>query len=370
MQKKNSLKTTKFLAYVLISVFLIYLNTDEISYSQSLTPEHFLEEGKALYKAGNYELSIEKLEQAEDYLRTINLKAKSEKLAELYFYQGLNFTKQGNEKMAKAFFKKAVQKCPDREYDLSSLNNSIKEIFLEARLEAEKEFNPQAMGMPGNPDKKGSVLWMIVAVASVAIVGVLAYLLSQRKEEDIKVTGSLQVNSNPKGATIWLDGSNTGKTTNSFLADIPMGSHGLKLTKNCYQHFEAIVVVKKDQTTTVNAELESAIPRLISPKAGEVLDNGRYDGKDNMEWDFDWSDVRGATTYHLYVKHTGAKYPIIDTIIYYGSHYHYRKYGSYIAEKNRFNWKWKVKAFIDNSWCHWSEERRFDVEPPNTDPPS
>jgi hypothetical protein len=184
------------------------------------------------------------------------------------------------------------------------------------------------------------------------------------------LTGSIQVNSNPTGATIWLDGSDTGKTTNSFLTDVPMGSHTLKLTKNCYQYYKTIVVVKKDQATTINAELEPAIPTLISPKEGAVLDNGRYDGKDYIEWDFDWSDVRGATTYHLCVKHTGARYPVIDKIIYYGSHYHHRKYGAFITESNRFNWKWKVRAFVDNQWCRWSEIRQFDVEPPNTDPPS
>jgi len=369
MLKFKNLKTTKFWAYVLIGIFFLYLNATEISYSQPLSPEKSVQEAKTLHKEGNYELSIEKLKQAEHYLKTIDIKAKSGKLAEIYFYQGLNFAKQGNMKAARILFKKAVQKCPDRKYDFSIQNDTIKELFLEAGMEVEKEFSPQAMGMVGNPEKKGSVVWVILAVSSVAAIGVIAYLLSRRNKEETSATGSLQVNSTPTGATIWLDDSNTGKTTNVLLTDLHIGSHVLKLTKKCYQYFETTIVVIKNQTTTVNAKLERAIPTLISPKEGEVLDNGRYDAKDYIEWDFDWSDVKGAAKYHLYVKHTGSRYPVIDKIIYNGSRHHHRKYGSYIIENNRFNWKWKVRAFVDGQWCHWSEVRRFDVEPPNTDPP-
>ena len=148
MKKIKTLKSTKILAYVLIGTFIFYLHAAEISYSQTLSPEEFVHAGKTLYSEGNYELSIEKLRQAESYLKAVKDNANSEKLAEIYFYQGLNYVEQGNTKIAKVFFKKAFQKCPDRKYDLSILNDSIKELFLEARMEAEKEFNPKAMGMP------------------------------------------------------------------------------------------------------------------------------------------------------------------------------------------------------------------------------
>jgi hypothetical protein len=181
--------------------------------------------------------------------------------------------------------------------------------------------------------------------------------------------GSIQVNSNPEGAAIWLDNKNTLKTTPALLTNIHVGSHVLKLTKYRYQHFEQTVTVQENQTTIVNAELERILIILISPEEGAVLDNGRYDRQDDIVWDFDWSDVPGATKYHLYVKHTGSLYPVINREVY-GSSYHHLSEGSYIINSNRFNWKWKVRAFIDDMWSEWSEVRSFDVEPINTDPPS
>ncbi|NIM90679.1 MAG: PEGA domain-containing protein [Candidatus Aminicenantes bacterium] len=181
--------------------------------------------------------------------------------------------------------------------------------------------------------------------------------------------GSIQVNSNPGGAAIWLDNKNTLKTTPALLTNILVGSHTLKLTKSHYHRFERNVTVQENQTTIINAELERILIILISPEDGAVLDNGRYDRRDDIVWDFDWADVVGATKYHLYVKHTGSLYPAINREVY-GSSYHEVGEGSYIINRNRFNWKWKVRAFIDGMWSQWSEERSFDVEPIDTDPPS
>ena len=113
----------------------------------------------------------------------------------------------------------------------------------------------------------------------------------------------------------------------------------------------------------------SYIPILISPKEGAVLDNGRIDFKDYKIWNFDWSDVSEATKYNLYVIGSGAKYPAISREVF-SSFYQEKKYASYVANKNRFDWKWKVRAFAYGSWRSWSEERSFEVEPVDTDPPT
>jgi len=108
-------------------------------------------------------------------------------------------------------------------------------------------------------------------------------------------------------------------------------------------------------------------PILYSPANGAVLDNGCEDRSDSEEWDFDWSDVLGASKYHLYVIHEGAQLPIIDVIVP-SSSYHYSDPGAYIADINRFDWTWMVSAGDDDGqWSEWSEVRYFDVEPVNTD---
>jgi len=210
-----------------------------------------------------------------------------------------------------------------------------------------------------------------ILLASLLLTALLSFFYNCKKSPttpELPPSGSIQVNSTPTGATIWLDGSNTGKTTNALLTNISAGPHVIKLTKDCHEDFETTVTVEKNQSATVNAELEKMVPILIAPEDGAVMDNGRSDGKDHIIWWFDWSDVIGATKYHLYVirpdGHTAidkddcnescwiALFPNIGIV------------------SGLFNWKWKVRAFIDDRWCGWSEVRSFDLEPINTDPPS
>jgi endonuclease/exonuclease/phosphatase family metal-dependent hydrolase len=107
------------------------------------------------------------------------------------------------------------------------------------------------------------------------------------------------------------------------------------------------------------------IPRLISPKKGAILDNGCTGGRNEIVWNFKWSELSNATLYQLYVKGDKAWIPIINTYTNKPS-YHFQG-GGYIIEANRFNWRWKVRALIGGKWYGWSENRRFDVEPLNTD---
>jgi len=116
--------------------------------------------------------------------------------------------------------------------------------------------------------------------------------------------------------------------------------------------------------------IRACTPILISPLADEIMDNGRYDTLDVEIWDFDWSDCDGAMQYHLYVKNVKAQNPVINTDKIYESRYQSFKIGSYVADFNRHNWTWKVRAKVDGRWGEWSEERRFEVEPLDTDPPS
>ena len=110
-------------------------------------------------------------------------------------------------------------------------------------------------------------------------------------------------------------------------------------------------------------------PLLISPEEGAVLDNSRLDGSDDIVWDFDWSDCEGATQYHLYVIGPTAINPVIDHNNITSSSYQHIRHGSYIIERNRYGWTWKVRVRVGGQWSEWSEIRTFDVEPLNTDPP-
>ncbi len=68
-------------------------------------------------------------------------------------------------------------------------------------------------------------------------------------------TGSIQVNSNPTGAQVFLDGNDTGKTTNTTLTDVSPGTHAVKLVKEGYLDYEENVSVTAGQTASVDATL-------------------------------------------------------------------------------------------------------------------
>lgn len=118
------------------------------------------------------------------------------------------------------------------------------------------------------------------------------------------------------------------------------------------------------------ATTSSLVPVLSSPANGAILDNGRTDGRDEIIWDFDWSDVADATKYEIAIIHFQANNSIgiiIDHLLSASySQYQYSDVAYYSAQDS--SWKWKVRAMVKGQWSEWSEERTFDLEPVNTDP--
>jgi hypothetical protein len=107
-------------------------------------------------------------------------------------------------------------------------------------------------------------------------------------------------------------------------------------------------------------------PMLISPASGAIVNNGSYDHSVGLNWEFDWSDVPGSTSYELYVMHIGATIPFLDIKT------NESKYTTannndintgYIADVNRKGWTWKVRALVNVQWSDWSETSIFDVAP-------
>ena len=129
-------------------------------------------------------------------------------------------------------------------------------------------------------------------------------------------------------------------------------------------------VVTRPLTVAVSGPVPpvACVPSLIIPDQGMVIDNGRTDKMDDIEWDFAWTECPGAAAYQLYVTSPTAAIPVIDDSRISVTGYHHIGRGSYIADANRFNWTWKVRAMVDGRWGDWSETRTFDVEPVNSDP--
>ncbi len=105
------------------------------------------------------------------------------------------------------------------------------------------------------PEKKKSYTVLYI-LGGLAVAGVAVALLLGKKKEEGK--GSIDVKSDPTGARIFLDGSDTGKVTNAVLTDVKVGSHNVTLRKSLFQDYSTTVNVSKNQTSYVNAELFAA----------------------------------------------------------------------------------------------------------------
>jgi hypothetical protein len=120
------------------------------------------------------------------------------------------------------------------------------------------------------------------------------------------------------------------------------------------------------------------VPELLSPANEDILDNGRSPSEgtdastDGITWEFDWSDCPNAAEYELHVIGRTATIPVVPVQDQYPireSSFRYATCGGYVADMNRFGWRWRVRASVAGVWGPWSAERIFNVEPANTDPP-
>jgi len=69
-------------------------------------------------------------------------------------------------------------------------------------------------------------------------------------------TGSIQVNSTPDSAEIWLDGANTTRYTDALLEAVEEGEHTVSLRLDGYADYQATVTVTAGDTTLVAAVME------------------------------------------------------------------------------------------------------------------
>ena len=132
----------------------------------------------------------------------------------------------------------------------------------------------------------------------------------------------------------------------------------------------SLFLVSTSTPLLISAPLSPAPPppALVSPTNGTVMDNGCKPKTDGITWDFDWSDVPGATAYHIRVWKNPAL-PIINTNVPSSSYQYASAPSDYIINSNLSGWRWMVRAKVHGSWGPWSRVGNFRVEKLNTDCP-
>jgi hypothetical protein len=81
-------------------------------------------------------------------------------------------------------------------------------------------------------------------------------------------TGSLSISSTPSGASIMIDGINTGSITPCTIAGLTPGSHTVKLSKTYYKNKSGSAIVVADSTAGVNWALTAAPSQTVTLQPG------------------------------------------------------------------------------------------------------
>jgi formylglycine-generating enzyme required for sulfatase activity len=97
--------------------------------------------------------------------------------------------------------------------------------------------------------------------------------------------GWIQVSSTPTGAAVWLDNSNTGKTTNCLLSDVSAGQHDLTLKLAGYVDWDSTVTLGAGDTVNVAAAL------VVVSESGLVYIGNNAQGYEEYLWVKDSSVV-------------------------------------------------------------------------------
>ena len=186
-----------------------------------------------------------------------------------------------------AFFEKAVEERPvkpDVEVREPEKPEDVKPDPEKPVVKTAPSVAPKA--------KKGGFPWLIGALAAGG--GVAVAVLAGGKKGDSGPPspqfGAIQVNSNPTGARIFLNGSDTGKSTNSALTDISPGTYAIKLVREGYVDVEGQVAVTAGQTATFSRDLAKHTLSVMAPDSGAVWVPG-------VEVEIRWTTGGGAAVH-------------------------------------------------------------------------
>ncbi|MDP8238185.1 MAG: SUMF1/EgtB/PvdO family nonheme iron enzyme [Candidatus Hatepunaea meridiana] len=112
--------------------------------------------------------------------------------------------------------------------------------------------------------------------------------------------GALFVTTTPSGASIYLDGKDTGKKTSAKISDLSMGEHELRLTLSGYGDIDTLVTISLGKTITLNEMLAETTHgmKFVQIPAGSFM-MGSNDG-----YNFDENPVHMVNIKSFFVMTT------------------------------------------------------------------
>jgi hypothetical protein len=275
---KKLLKTQRItLAYLLIFSFIGWVNISSFPiFSQEQNPDaaarKLIETSQGLYQQGSFEDALNKLSEAAVLAQNREIKALADlEMAYVKFLQGRQSL------IFRYHIEEALKLDPGIKIQERNYKPEFKDTFQAVKSGLIKPEKPEAQKPVIEKVesikpiiKKRHFPWLGV-VLSLAVVGWLVYFL-------VIVKNTLQVETVPAGANVYLDGIDTAKTTPCELKP-SLGAHKIKLILNGYADVEREVTVKNGRnllhvpldigtyamsTPIGNANVQREAPCLIS----------------------------------------------------------------------------------------------------------
>jgi sugar lactone lactonase YvrE len=182
-----------------------------------------------------------------------------EELTEIYFYLSLSYYSNNQNEKAEEILRKLFKIKPNlRIVDESLYPEGFVKTFYttrdgmlgkaEEKSEVKEVEKPEVKEKVEKPKKSYTALYIL---AGLAVAGGVAYLLLAKSKKEEK-KGSIDVRSTPEGARVFLDGSDTGKVTNTRLDNVSPGTHSVTLKLQGYSDYTTNVTVSAGQTASVS----------------------------------------------------------------------------------------------------------------------
>ncbi len=279
---------SKTLAVSTLFLFLVFISSDlwgQRNMSAQLEFDKLIRDGKQYYENGDYERARNKLIQA---LSRARVKGQ---YSEVYFELALAYYANGQNEKAKDSLVKLLRTDPGKIIDERYFPSGFIDIFNQLKKgyvpATKKPTRPVVKSKPivGKAPKKGGG-GVLLALGAIVLGGGAALALLGGEKTDsstdtpdtpdppVSTTGSIQLNSTPTGASVILDGSFTGQTTNVTLTGISAGSHIVGLVKEGYGDYMSSVSVSGGATSTVNASLSQTSLSISTPTSSSAWQKG------------------------------------------------------------------------------------------------